>query len=251
MSLEKAYDSIKSYIPKNNIESFEVLKQIQEYWNYWKPINTVNVLLLAESHVYTSQEDFEASYSKIKLESFIKNYPIKFVRLVYCFAYGEPDLLNESLEDNSGTTQFWKIFCACTSKTENDLAFRRILKSDVSFFPRMRNKVNILNELKARGIWLIDSSLVGIYRGAIDEKSDVICASWDNYVKDVVIQAHPKYIAVIGKGVADSLGRRLSSICSTINADYTVLPQPQAVRGPHEEQMEYYRQYQRICSKYA
>lgn len=252
MLLEKAYDSIKHYLPKNSAESFEVLEQIQEYWNIWKP-NPVNVLLLAESHVYTSQADFEVKYSKIKLETFIKNYPTKFVRLVYCFAYGEPDLLNETLADNSGTTQFWKIFCACTAKNESDLAFRRILKSETSFFPRLRNKVNILNELKRRGIWLIDASLVGIYRGIDDPeiKAKVIRASWDNYINNLITETHPKDIIVIGKGVANALSGRLQNTCTAINAKYTILPQPQGNRGSSEEQMATYREYQRICAKYV
>lgn len=252
MSLEHAYNSVKQYLPKNSAESFEVLKQIQEYWNIWKP-NPVNVLLLAESHVYTSQADFEVKYSKVKLDSFIQNYPTKFVRLVYCFAYGEPDLLNEDLADNSGTTQFWKIFCACTSKTESDLAFRRILKTETSFFPRLRNKVSILNELKRRGIWLIDASLVGIYRGIDDPeiKSNVIRSSWDNYIKNIVTETHPKDIIVIGKGVANALSLRLPILCKSMKTKLTVLPQPQGNRGSSEEQMETYREYQRICSKYA
>ena len=163
MTLEQAYNLIKSYVPKNSVESLEVLKQIQEYWNYWKPKET-NVLLLAESHVYTSDCDFEAFCSKIKLNEFIKNYPLRFVRLVYCLGYGEPDLLNQKLDDNSGTTQFWKILSSCIAKDDKDLGFSRILQGNSSFFGRVRNKVNILHELKRRGIWLIDASIVGIYR---------------------------------------------------------------------------------------
>jgi hypothetical protein len=72
MSLEKAYAILESIIPKGAIESFDILKQVQEYWEIWRP-NHVNVLLLAESHVYTTQAEFEAKYSKIKLYAFIKN----------------------------------------------------------------------------------------------------------------------------------------------------------------------------------
>ena len=253
MTLEQAYTSITSYIPKNSVESLQVLKQIQEYWTFWKP-TTTNVLLLAESHVYTSDYDFEVNCSKIKLEEFIKNYPLKFARLVYCLGYGEPSLLNQKLSDNSGTPQFWKIFCSCIAKDENDLGFSRILKGTTSYFGRIRNKINILQELKRRGIWLIDASIVGIYRGVIDDpeiKSRVFHDSWDYYLKDLVTEIHPKHITVIGKAVASALSWRLGSLCSSIDAECTVLPQPQGNRGSSEEQLETYREYQRVCSKYA
>ncbi len=253
MTLEQAYNQIKSYAPKNSVESFQVLKQIQEYWNFWKPTQT-NVLLLAESHVYTDDIDFESSCSKIKVNQFIRDYPLKFVRLVYCLGYGEPDLLDQKLDDNSGTPQFWKIFCACTAENENNLGFGRILKGNTSFFGRLRNKVGILQQLKRRGIWLIDASIVGIYRGSIEDpeiKTKVFCDSWDYYLKSLVTEIHPKQIVVIGKGVGTALGRRLSTACSSIDAKCTVLPQPQGNRGSSEEQMETYREYQRICSKAA
>ena len=253
MSLEQAYTAITKYVDKESIESVEVLKQIQEYWNIWRPIN-LNVLLLAESHVYTSQQDFEANFSRAKLDYFIKNYPTRFVRLVYCFAYGEPDLLNEDVAENSGTTQFWKIFCSCLANDEVNLGFDRILKSKTPYFGRMRNKVNILYELKRRGIWLIDASLVGIYKGKIGDpeiKEKVIRASWDNYLQNLVTEAHPKHIIVIGKGVANALGWRLQNARISMSAKCTVLPQPQGNRGSSEEQMETYREYQRICSKEA
>lgn len=205
--------------------------------------------------MFTSDENFAVSSQKPKLDLFIANYPLRYVKLIYCFGYGEPNLLTQRIYNNPGTIQYWKIFTSCLAKNEDNLGFDRVLKrSTTDFFQRMKNKVSILQELKRRGIWLIDASLVGIYRGEIEDKDikeKVIRASWDNFVNNIVADAHPKHIVVIGKGVADSLGWRLSSICSSINATYAVLPQPQGVRGDHEEQLEYHRQFQRICSKYA
>ncbi len=66
----------------------------------------------------------------------------------------------------------------------------------------MRNRVGILRALKKRGIWLIDTSIVGMYRGAIndpDMKARVIRDSWDEYIGDLVSNARPKHIIVIGK----------------------------------------------------
>ncbi|MGA2681491.1 MAG: hypothetical protein ABSF44_06790 [Candidatus Bathyarchaeia archaeon] len=253
MTLEQAYNSITSYVPKNSVESLQVLKQIQEYWNLWKPAQT-NVLLLAESHVYTSENDFEVRISKIKQDYFLPNYPTKFVRLVYCLGYGEKDLLNKEVESNSGTFQFWQIFCSCVAKSESeyDLGFSRMLKT-TPYFGRLRNKVNILNELKRRGIWLIDASIVGIYKGSItdDLKERIFHTSWDMYVRDVVAGAHPKYVIVIGKYVYNALNVRLESLSSKIGFKCKVLNQPQGDRVSREEQLETYREYQRICSKDA
>jgi hypothetical protein len=220
----------------------------------WKPAQT-NVLLLAESHVYTSEYDFEVPISKIKQDYFLPNYPTKFVRLVYCLGYGEKDLLNQDVESNSGTFQFWQIFCSCIAKSESeyDLGFNRVHKT-TPYLGRLRNKVNILNELKRRGIWLIDASIVGIYKGSItddDVKERVFHTSWDKYVRDVVTEAHPKYVIVIGKYVHNALHLRLDSLSSKIVFKYKVLNQPQGDRVNREEQLETYREYQRICSKYA
>jgi hypothetical protein len=42
--------------------------------------------------------------------------PRGFVRLVYCLAYGENELLDEAIESNKGTPQFWKIFFSCLTR---------------------------------------------------------------------------------------------------------------------------------------
>ncbi len=52
-----------------------------------------------------------------------------------------------------------------------------------------------------------------MYGGAINDpevKARVIRDSWDKYVGDLVSNAHPKRIIVIGKGVGLALNRRLS-----------------------------------------
>jgi hypothetical protein len=253
MTLEQAYLSIKDHLPKTPIDSLEVVRQVEEYRQFWKPEH-VNAILLAESHVYTNDTDYKESCNKAMLDSFVKNYPVNFVRFIYCLAYGESSLLNRAVEDNFGTPQYWKIFSSCIAKNESELNFHRLKKADIPFVPRLVNKVNILQEMKRRGIWLIDASIVGIYRGSIDDpeiKATVIRDSWDCYLKDVILQAKPKDIIVIGKGVAKSLNCRLKTASSQTDAKCTVLPQPQGNRGSSEQQLETYREYQRICSKYT
>jgi len=51
MSLVETYNLIKSRIPKTQqIDSLDVVKQVEQYRQFWKPAK-INVILLAESHV--------------------------------------------------------------------------------------------------------------------------------------------------------------------------------------------------------
>lgn len=54
--LTDTYQEIQQATPNAKIDSLEVVKQVEEYRQYWKPKKT-NVVLLAESHVYTDEED--------------------------------------------------------------------------------------------------------------------------------------------------------------------------------------------------
>ena len=102
MTLQQAYNAIKTSMPYTKVDSFRVIVRVEEYRQFWKPQKT-NVILLAESHVYTTDEEYEAFCSKAKLDYFIKNYPINYVRFIYCLAYGESDLLSGPIDDNKGT----------------------------------------------------------------------------------------------------------------------------------------------------
>jgi hypothetical protein len=110
MSLRESYERIKEMI--ENPESFEVVEQVETYRNLWKPVQ-VNVVLLAESHVYTSQEDFrEWSYGQNP------TYHGRLVRFVYYLGYGE-NLVK--ISSNPGTPQFWKILCSCLHAPEKNV----------------------------------------------------------------------------------------------------------------------------------
>ena len=254
MSIEKTYEIIKNCI-QSNIDSLNVVKQVEEYRQFWKPELT-NVILLAESHVYTDERDFEVKCNKHVLNSFIPNYPIHYVRFVYCLGYGENDILNQHLGDNRGTPQYWKIFCSCVAENDKDLGFQKILKTETSLTQRLRNKVNILQEMQKKGIWLLDASIVGIYRaiGDYETKEKIIKTCWDEHIRNVIIDCHPKHIIVIGKGkksVEDILHWRLEQLRVSMGISSSALPQPQGIRRSSEEQLDNFRKYQRICSRYC
>jgi hypothetical protein len=82
---------------------------------------------------------------------------------VYCLGYGENELLIEPIKNNSGTSQFRKIFFSCCNKVSSSFDFKPILKKETKFNDRLKNKVKLLERLKRDGIWLVDTSIVGLY----------------------------------------------------------------------------------------
>jgi hypothetical protein len=250
-SIKKTYELIQQNTPRGMlIDSLEVVKQAEQYSQFWKPKGT-NVALLAESHIYTDETDFKIKCDESLLQEIIPNYPLRFVRSVYCLGYGENKLLNKVRTDrrNTGTPQYWKILSSCIAESEDDLGFDKVLKTRTrSFIKRLRNKVDVLQKIRKNGIWLLDASLVGLYGTGerdhtITERILKIC--WQNYMGNIISESGPKHIIVIGKSVGRILDRNLGK--SSI--PFTVIPQPQA-RGSREWQLENYKEYQRICVKY-
>jgi hypothetical protein len=245
-ALERTYELIGKACPGERIDSLEVIKQVEEYRQFWKPEKT-NVILLAESHVYTDKEDFQRKCDGSILDRIIPDYPIRFVRFVYCLGYGEDILLTKSNRArlNRGTPQFWKIFRACISENPNNLCFYKILKTGTpSILIRLRNKVEVLRQMKEKGIWLLDSSIVGLYGNEV--KNDlrvferIIEICWNNYVGKMIEESQPKFVIVIGKGVGKLVGGKLKFPYETID-----LPQS---RLSGQEQLENYKRYSEICT---
>jgi hypothetical protein len=248
-NLEKTYELIGKCVPERNVDCLEVVRQVETYRQCWKPTET-SVILLAESHVYTERQELDAKCNAQVVNGFIPDYPLHYVRFVYCLGYGENHLLNEPIKNNAGTPQYWKIFSSCVAEDEHDLAFHRVLKTGTtSLVLRLRNKVDVLRKMQERGIWLLDASIVGLYGSGkrnqiITERIIEIC--WQNHMASVILESSPKHAIVVGDGV----GNVLSSKLQKLNIPFTVIPQPQA-RGTSEWQLENYKKYQRICAKYT
>jgi len=245
MCIEKTYESIVKQVPHAPIDSLEVVKQVEEYRQFWKPKET-KIVLLAESHVYTDKQDYEIKFKRF-VNEIIPNYPQHFVRFVYCLGYGENEILERKIK-NIGTPQYWKIFNSCVAENEHDLGFHKILKTQTPFlFQRLRNKVNILRKMQEKGIWLLDASIVGLYGSGTKNPETIkriieIC--WDNHLANMINESQPKHIIVIGKGVENILSSELHKL----KIPFATIPQPQA-RVKRQEQLENYKNYQRICSK--
>ena len=82
-NLLKTYKTLESTLGPNSIESFEIVNTVHDYRLFWKP-KKVKTVLLAESHVYTSNSDYGSylnpSYLKLPasagvLSSFSEVFP--------------------------------------------------------------------------------------------------------------------------------------------------------------------------------
>lgn len=247
--LETAHRRIKELYP--NLDSYNVVREVDKYRNYWRPTQT-NVILLAESHVFTSDEDFKTKIDYSGYKELLPDYPEGYVRFVYCLGYAEHSLLKNTLLNKNlrlGTPQFWKIFTVCVS--ENGIFdFDAIKKTTTKTDERIRNKICLLNKLRCKGVWLVDGSIVGLYNKGKKPPSrimqGILRTSWDLYVKDLVLNAKPKYIMCIGKFVRETLKDKIAE--TGIPFDY--IRQPQAHLTAEERAREYAK-LQDICSDYC
>jgi hypothetical protein len=251
-SLLNCYQKIYLILDKHS-ESYKSVELIEQFRQYWRP-EKVNVILLAESHVFTSNTDRSFKLNDVEDDDApLSDYPDSYAKFVYCLAYGEETLTKG---DNhpakaDGTPQFWKILYSCINKVESNESFFPILKSGTKApSERIRNKIKLLLELKKQGIWLVDTSIIALYNKGIKPSNDVfnrvIKTSWSHYTKNLISDAKPNHVIIVGKGVAKNIESSLSSLVGSNN--YTIIPQPQA-HLPAEEHLSNFQKYYSICSR--
>jgi hypothetical protein len=240
--LRQCYDRIRQVMGNNIIEPFESVALVEAYRQYWKP-DTVRIVLLAESHLLTSDNDRCITIPPIVD---LPGYPTEYAKFVYCLAYGENNLTRNPLHpDGDGTPQYWKVFYSCVNHLTGIDDFGPV-QSVTPFAQRLNNKIAILKAMQERGIWLLDSSIIAlydngrIYDGNTDKK--VIKTSWDCYTGDVIKNAKPKHIICIGKTVAEVLESDIRKIVKS----YTVTTQPNA-HLTHDESLFLFKLYSKIC----
>lgn len=141
------------------VEPPEVALAVERHRWAWRP-PVVRLLLVAESHVYTSAEDMALRVRSDLLPPEARHAPTEFVRLVYCLGYGESGVLHGVYPSfrNRGTTQYWKIFGRVAGRNDHPLVSRGFTLQQ-----RLAWKVDVLRTLQQRGIWLLDASLNAIY----------------------------------------------------------------------------------------
>jgi hypothetical protein len=171
----------------------------------WRP-DDVRVILIAESHVYTSANDLALTVRRDRLPQTARLTPSEFVRLIYCLGYGEPELVaGQPKGPNVGTRQFWDIFARCAGTQPQPSGGRSF-----SWEERVRWKVKTLAALRDRGVWLLDASLHAIYTpGGQRVPYKLQCALhrqwWEGYGSWLVGQSPNARVHIIGKVVADVL----------------------------------------------
>lgn len=245
--LETCYRRLSS-MAGVTLDSWSVVRTVEAYRRWWRP-PVVRVVLLAESHVFTNDGDHAARVQG--LERWLPGCPDHFVRFIYCLGYGENQILSSAVSSNSGTPQFWKIFWSCAPDPNDQSGLSLLGKSLSARHDRLDAKIRLLQRLKRRGVWLVDASVVGIYRGSGSSRAtndrDLMSESWRGYVNDVIQEARPAHVICIGKGVANAVGKEIRAIMGN---RYTVIPQPQA-RLPGEDHAEALRRCAAICEQEA
>jgi len=182
-SLTDTYWQVRKII-REGIEPLESVQLVETYRRYWKP-EKVKIILLAESHVFTSDDDRRIPIPRI---TELPSYPELYARFVYCLGYGERSLTNSHLHPKGdGTPQFWKIFFSCNNTISCSDDFGPIL-GKTQPQQRLRNKIALLKDLKARGIWLVDASVVALYKAGekVPQMRSALQTSWESYRPRVI-----------------------------------------------------------------
>jgi hypothetical protein len=198
----KIQEAIREGRWKIDLEPLETALAAEAHRWFWKP-NVVKFIVVAESHLYTSEVELlvKMRLDKLRVYGFPTNAPLGFVRLVYCLGYGVNEILTARIDNNSGTWQYWKFFKRWTKLDE--------LGSDMS------SKLRVLNRMKEKGIWLLDASCHACSTGRkppddrlpIDLVKKLIRTSWTKYVESVIddAQIDRESVWLIGKTVHDTI----------------------------------------------
>lgn len=216
MSLHETYYECRELI----LDSPEVVEEVEKYRQDLKP-KKVRIVLLAESHVHTTEKEF----SKFLKKDYLHNdgTRCKYVRFVYCLGSSESKILEKPEPAVRRRGQFWRILYSC---------FHRInATSDFALFDggsdeeRLEQKIKLLGELKSNGIWLVDASIVGI--NVLNKKTRIVVMKkcWQGYVGQTLKGLKElEKVVVIGETVNQALSEDLKSLGVEVNK----VPQPQA-----------------------
>jgi len=240
LSLNDAYLKV-ARIVGDDAEALESVQLVEAYRRFLRP-EKVKIVLLAESHVFTSDQDREITIPRIPE---LPGYPTQYARFVYCLGCGERDLTGHALHPKrDGTPQFWKVLLSCRDSVKSPADFAPVL-AHTPFPQRLQNKIALLTDLRDRGICLVDASIVALYKNGrkVHHMFQALQESWRSYTRDVVLSAAPDHVICIGKGVANVVRRDLDT---HFQGKYTVVPQPNAHLSSAEHMANFTR-YGSVC----
>lgn len=192
-------------------ETAEVIAAVAAHRAYWRPPE-VRVLVLSESHVMTREAELAASVPMAVFGH--EGAPEPFVRLLYCLGYGERDLVHGRVHPNWGTPQFWKLLAAAVDPA---VVPQVVERTQPDFIVRVQTKLRVLEELKARGVWLLDACPVALYaasqpkpRMAVLEQAMEL--AWAAYTREAIREVAPHSVMIVGKMVHDGIGGRIRAL---------------------------------------
>lgn len=243
MNLTICLKALKEQLNDYEFESLGVLETSEKLRFFWKP-KKVKLMLLAESHVYTTEEENNVIQNVEQFKDIFdyENYPKEFVKLIYCLGYGENEILETPLDKNSGTPQFWKIFYNTLNEIQNSDFSPILMGTTKNYKERISNKIKLLNEMKENGIWLIDASILALYGNGPKPKDykKILEICWHNYINQLILKENPEAILVIGSQVHSNLKEHLI----TTGIPFDFVPQPQARLSKEEIQGVYKKTFE-------
>lgn len=244
VDLERCYREVAEVLD-GRADSLDAVRIVDQHRRFWRP-QRPKVILLAESHVFTHLEELRPM-DGCGTPGF-QGLPDTYARFVYCLGYGENRFVGTNVSGNGGTPQFWKILWSCLHRVDQPTDFSPILVSRSEYSNRLATKRSLLEELRERGVWLVDASPVALYAPGRVKPSPVqlgqaIRLGWDRYVSSVIREAAPRSTVVIGSGVARSLGNRLDD---ATEGRHVVVSQPQA-RLTSAQHAAIRRMYFEVC----
>lgn len=191
-------------------ESFEAVTKVEEHRWHWRPEHP-RMILIAESHVYTSDADLAIKLNQEKIALCLaagqQLPPDEYVGLVYCLGYGEKNLLLDRHKNfrNRGTWQFWDLFGRIAGTGNQPRS-----SAGTSLITRLEWKIGTLNRLKQLGVWLLDASAHAIYIGDRLRRSPDCCQAlhrqwWEHYGRHVVAECGDPVVWVIGSSAHSHL----------------------------------------------
>jgi hypothetical protein len=215
-ALQNAYEAGLEDISGDNqskhvpAESFEAVAKVEQHRWHWRP-DQAKLILVAESHVYTSEADLGVTINQNEIAPLLKDReavpPSQYVGLVYCLGYGETKLLinRHAKFSTRSTWQYWDLFGRLADTGQQPRA-----SAKTSLRQRLEWKLTTLRRLKQLGIWLLDGSAHAIYLGGRLRRSAETCRAlhrqWcEKYGNRVIEQAGNPVVWVIGAGARDCL----------------------------------------------
>jgi hypothetical protein len=138
---------------------------------------------------------------------------------------------------NWGSPKFWKLLAAGVDPT---LCAQVVERTAPDLLKRIAAKLRVLEEIKARGVWLLDACPVALYAASQPKPRMAVLAqamelAWDAYTREAIRAAAPRSVMVVGKMVHDGIGGRIRAMLGP-NVPVQWMYQPQA-RRPVAEQV--------------